>query len=102
MSIDNIFIHAGADANRDIHLGKRAVYDLFNFMLPKLQEYVPSFSDQFEGEYYGEVLSISDVPPEHFPLVADFIMQACDEFDSLKPHKTVLQAALQSDPRHKQ
>ena len=102
MSIDNIFIHAGADANRDIHLGKRAVYDLFNFMLPKLQEYVPSFSDQFEGEYYGEVLSISDVSPEHFPLVADFIMQACDEFDSLKPHKAVLQEALQTDPRHKQ
>ena len=71
-------------------------------MLPKLQTQLPGFSDEFEGQYYGEVLSISHVPAEHFPLVADFIMQACDEFDSLKPHKAVLQEALQSDPRHKQ
>ena len=101
MSIDNLIIHADG-AIRDVQLGKRAVYDLFNFMLPKLQTQLPGFSDEFEGQYYGEVLSISHVPTEHFPLVADFIMQACDEFDSLKPHKTILQAALQSDPRHKQ
>ena len=101
MSIDNLIIHADG-AVRDVQLSKRAVYDLFNFMLPKLQTQMPGFSDEFEGQYYGEVLSISHVSAEHFPLVADFIMQACDELDSLKPHKAVLQAALQSDPRYKQ
>ena len=102
MSRDTLYIHAIVGNSREVHLGKRAVYDLFNFMLPKLQTQLPSFSDEFEGQYYGEVLSISHVPAEHFPLVSDFIMQACDEFDSLKPHKAVLQEALQSDPRHKQ
>ena len=101
MSIDNLIIHANGNV-RDVQLGKRAVYDLFNFLLPKLQTQLPGFSDEFEGQYYGEVLSISHVPAEHFPLVADFIMQACDAFDSLKPHKAVLQAALQSDPRYEQ
>ncbi len=102
MSRDTLYIHAIVGNSREVHLGKRAVYDLFNFMLPKLQEHIPSYSDQFEGEYYGDILSIGDVSVEHYPLVYDFIMQACDEFDSLKPHKTDLQAALQSDPRYKQ
>ena len=101
MSIDNLIIHADG-AIRDVQLSKRAVYDLFNFMLPKLQTQLPGFSDEFEGQYYGEVLSISHVSAEHFPLVADFIMEACEEFDSLKPHKAVLQTALQSDSRYKQ
>ena len=69
MSIDNLIIHADG-AIRDVQLSKRAVYDLFNFMLPKLQTQLPSLSDEFEGQYYGEVLSISHVPAEHFPLVS--------------------------------
>ena len=99
MSVDNLIIHASGN-NRDVQLGKLGASDLFDFMLPKLQEHVPSFSDRFEGGYYGEVLSISELPAQYFQLVYGFIMQACDELDSLKPHKTTLQTALQLDPRY--
>lgn len=104
MSVSDFYISVGIGEKFGqytcLYLGTRAVDDLFNFMLPKLQENMPSFSEQFEGEFYGEVFSIVDVPESEYLFVYDLIMQACDELDSLKRHKAILETALQGDVRY--
>lgn len=84
-----------------MYLGKRAAGDLFDYLFPKLDTVAPEYKDQFAGEYYGEVLSITDFPMQSYPAVYNLIMSACDELESLKPYKAELQAALQADPRYK-
>lgn len=76
---DSLYVYRVNNNLKEVMLGKRAAGDLFDYLLPKLESAAPTFKDQFEGEYYGEVLSITALPQQYFPAVYNLIMSACDK-----------------------
>lgn len=99
---DNLFVRHDAEVMTQVRLTSHAGEALFLHLLPRLQRLELDLADQFEGEYYGEVLSIAHIPAQYYPQVCRWIMQACEELAVLKPHQADLRQALESDPRFKQ
>ena len=84
----------------EVLLGKSAATALFDYLWPRLQEINPEKADQFAGEYWGNVLSLTSWPAHQFMEVYQLIMQACDEVEILQEHKDNLKQALQADERY--
>ena len=96
---EHLYITSKGDDVTTVYLGKYAAAELFDYMLPRLQQLAPDYSDKFEGEYYGSVLSIAGIPGASYLATYQLIMQACDQIDCLKPFKSILNEVLQADPR---
>lgn len=62
----------------------------------------PDYAERFEGEFYGGVRAITDLPAQDFMPVYHLMMQACDEVEALQPLKSSLSAALRADFRYRQ
>lgn len=103
-SPDNIYVTFKRDEKSfsKVWISSHGGEALFNYLLPRLQQLDMDSADQFEGEYYGDVLSISSMPARHYPEVCRLIMQACDELAVLQPYREELRQVLYSDPRIKQ
>ncbi len=61
---------------------------LFDYVLSGLAAAAPDYVDQFEGEFYGGVLSVCAAAEKDYPAIVALMMQACDEvfvYKHLKP-----------------
>ena len=98
MSVPNYFYTK--DLER-IEMLPIACSDLFHFLLPKFKEMDLELAANFDAQYTVEVWGIDDLPenPQQYMQTYDWIMQACDEIDSLTPYKDALNTALRADPR---
>lgn len=82
-----------------VFIGKTACLALFDILLPYLQKHLPTFADEFEGQFYGDVMEIVSLPKQHYMPIYNLIMQAAEQLASVSEYKTLLKNALESDER---
>jgi hypothetical protein len=98
---DYLYINYAENGLIKHHLPNRVSVPLFEYMLTGMAVVAPDYVDQFEGEFYGDVLSICGATPNDYAAIVALIMQACDEVAVLQPFKADLKSALEADPRFK-
>ena len=98
---DYLYINYAGDDLIKHHLPNRASVPLFDYVLSGLAAAAPDYVDQFEGEFYGGVLSVCAAAEKDYPAIVALMMQACDEVFVLQALKADLKAALEADPRFK-
>lgn len=82
-----------------IALGKRLATALLDYLLEIIKEQIPEYAYQFEGVSYAGILSITDLPAQHFPFMYNVLLHACDKIDGLAPYKAELKEKLEADER---
>lgn len=70
----------------EYHLPRRASIPLFDYMQPHMMATAPDYADQFEGGFYGGVLTIT----HYFMPVYHLMVQVCDDVTELMPAKASL------------
>ncbi len=94
--------NSGGYKHENVSLSQSGIYDLYEFLLPRIRQIDEEYTDEIEGIYFGGAVAIFSLPTEYFQTVYTLILQACDEIESLKPYKAALKAALEADPRYRQ
>ena len=98
---DYLYINYAENGLIKHHLPNRVSVPLFEYMLTGMAVVAPDYVDQFEGEFYGGVLSVCAAAEKDYPAIVALMMQACDEVFVLQALKADLKAALEADPRFK-
>lgn len=82
-----------------LFLGKKEIYALADFLLPRLEQEKTDWAEAIECQWYLGALFIDGCPKEAYMTLYGWIMQACEENEILHECKEELQAALQADER---
>ena len=103
MSVPNSFYkrHIDGQEVEQIEMLPIACSDLFHFLYPKFETLSDDIASWFYVAYICETWGVDDLPEnaKQYMQAYHWIMQACDEIDSLTPYKDALNKALRADPR---
>ncbi|MCS4533053.1 glycine cleavage system H protein [Neisseria montereyensis] len=91
-----------------VDLSRAAVLDLYDYLEPLFEEtwpYTPNsdkdYAGRFVGCFIGGVMPFYHLPAAEYRQACQWVAEAVDKLESLKPYKSDLIAALQADPRYK-
>ena len=101
MSVENLYVSVQDGVARKVRLSKIGAHKLFEFMLSGMTVAAAEYADNFEGAYYGGVLSVNGVSDADYMAVVELVLSAFDQVPELAEYKAALQAALEADPRFK-
>ena len=95
MSVPHFILHN----SQRIEINQHACWALFEFLQPKLEEINEDFAAFFEVLFETWQWDIAEFHDDYYMQIYQWIMQACDEIESLTPYKDVLNTALMTDKR---
>lgn len=89
-------------------MSRAAVVDLYDYLEPLFMDNWrddnnpdKDYAGCFTGMFFGSIMPFSHLPAAEYRQACQWVDEAVDKLDSLKPYKSDLTAALQADPRYK-